>query len=368
VKNRAQRAANYLETAVTNPSASPRRKRTARFVEIAELAGVSPSTVDRVLNERGSVSAAARERVVAAARELALPRLLPETRHGLVHVDVLLPDSDAPFFRRLDQALQRAMQMLDRRVIVHRVALPPADDTTITAAIAQPRYRRAALIVTTHDTARVRAALASAIDRNEAVVTMVTDIADIARLHYAGIDNLRAGRTAGYYIGRLSTRPGRVLLLGGRMDYRAHVDRMGGCRAQIGEAFGHLTCEHETFETFDDDDRCYHAVTAALRKGDVSAIYNSGYGSAGVEAALRKSGAARDVVWVGHEMLDLHRDYIEAGIMDIVIDQDPDGQVIAALQHVLHACGVVAAAPREEPVEFRVFCSANVRHSAYLSD
>ena len=82
--------------------------------------------------------------------------------------------------------------------------------------------------MTTHDTARVRAALASAIDRNEAVVTMVTDIADIARLHYAGIDNLRAGRTAGYYIGRLSTRPGRVLLLGGRMDYRAHVDRMGG--------------------------------------------------------------------------------------------------------------------------------------------
>jgi LacI family transcriptional regulator len=218
VQNRARRVANYRETAVPNPSASPRRKRTARFVEIAERAGVSASTVDRVLNERGSVSAAARERVVAAARELALPRLLPETQHGLVHVDVLLPDSDAPFFRRLDQALQRAMQMLDRRVIVHRVALPPADDTTITAAIAQPRYRRAALIVTTHDTARVRDALAAAIGRNEAVVTMVTDIADIARLHYAGIDNLRAGRTAGYYIGRLATPPGRVLLLGGRMD------------------------------------------------------------------------------------------------------------------------------------------------------
>ena len=83
---------------MVNPAAPRRRKRTARFIEIAELAGVSASTVDRVLNERGSVSAAARERVVAAARELALPRLLPETRHGLIHVDVFLPESDAPFF------------------------------------------------------------------------------------------------------------------------------------------------------------------------------------------------------------------------------------------------------------------------------
>jgi LacI family transcriptional regulator len=354
--------------AVVNPAAPRRRKRTARFIEIAELAGVSASTVDRVLNERGSVSAAARERVVAAARELALPRLLPETRHGLIHVDVFLPESDAPFFRRLNQALQRATQMLDRRVVVHRTSLPAADDDMIHAAIAQPRYRRAALIVTTHDTEQVRDALRSAIGRGEAVVTMVTDVANIGRLQYAGIDNLCAGRTAGYYIGRLSTRPGRVLLLGGRMDYRAHVDRIGGCRAQLAEAFADLTCENEPIETQDEDDRCYRAVVAALRRGGLSAIYNSGYGSAGVEAALSKFGAAHEVVWVGHEMLDLHRDYIEAGIMDIVIDQDPDGQVIAAFQHVLHACGVVDTAPRAEPVEFRVYCSANVRHSPYLGE
>jgi LacI family transcriptional regulator len=348
---------------VANPAVTRRRKRSARFIEIAQLAGVSASTVDRVLNERGSVSDAARKRVVTAARELAVPRVLPETRHGLIHVDVLLPDSQAPFFKRLNQALQRAMQMLDRRVVVHRMALSAADDDAITTAIAQPRRRRAALIITTHDTAPVREALKSSIARGEQVVTMVTDIPDTGRLHYAGIDNLCAGRTAGYYIGRLARDPGRVLLLCGRMDYRAHADRIGGCRAQIDETFVHLTCDHETQ---DEDDRCYYAVVNALEQGGLSAIYNSGYGSVGVEAALRKFGAANEVVWVGHEMLDLHRDYIEAGSMDIAIDQDPDGQVIAALQHALHACGIVDTAPRAEPVEFRVFCSTNVRHSPYL--
>ncbi|HLX00788.1 MAG TPA: LacI family DNA-binding transcriptional regulator, partial [Trinickia sp.] len=65
------------------------RKRSARFEEIAAEAGVSVATVDRVLNERGSVSAATRARVVAAAKRLAVPRILPDTRHGLVHIDVL---------------------------------------------------------------------------------------------------------------------------------------------------------------------------------------------------------------------------------------------------------------------------------------
>jgi LacI family transcriptional regulator len=49
-----------------------------------------------------------------------------------------------------------------------------------------------------------------------------------------------------------------------------------------------------------------------------------------------------------------------------VIGQDPDGEMISALQHLLHACGIVGAAPANEAVEFRVFCSANVRHSPYL--
>ncbi|WP_126286386.1 LacI family DNA-binding transcriptional regulator [Burkholderia stagnalis] len=343
------------------------RKRTARFTEIAALAGVSTTTVDRVLNERGSVSAQARERVVAAARQLGVPRQLPDTRHGLIHIDVLLPDTDTPFFKRLQQALERSLQMLDRRVVVHRTILAAGDDNRIAELIDRPAYRRAALIVTARDTPRVRDALANAIARGEAVVTLVTDIGGIARTHFSGIDNYRAGRTAGYYIGRLAARPGRVLLLGGRMGYRAHADRIAGCLDQLTQAFAGLACDGEPVETLDQDDRCYRAVTKALQAhDDVVGIYNSGGGSAGIEAALRRFGAAGRVVWIGHEMLDLHRTYIEAGTMDIAIDQDPEGQAISALQHVLHACGVVEQPPPDDPVEFRVFCSANLRTSAYL--
>lgn len=55
---------------MTRESGPRWRKRTARFDEIAALAGVSTTTVDRVLNERGSVSAHARERVAVSYTHL----------------------------------------------------------------------------------------------------------------------------------------------------------------------------------------------------------------------------------------------------------------------------------------------------------
>jgi LacI family transcriptional regulator len=344
-----------------------RRKRSPRFVEIAEEAGVSPSTVDRVLNERGSVSPATRARVVAAAKRLHVPRLLPETRHGLMHLDIVLPRTDTAFFRHLNGALQRSLQMLDKRIVVHRNMFPEDDEDLIAKTILHPPYHRHGLIVTAHDTKRIRDALLLVIARGEPVVTMVTDICDIPRLHFAGIDNYQAGRTAGYFVGRFAKHPGRVMLISNSLDYRAHVDRMNGCRDAIAESFPSLSCDNDSIEAHDDPDRCYQAVARVLKRDkNVAGIYNSGAGSPGIAAALRKSGAAGSIVWVGHEMSDEHRLYIEQHIMDLAIDQDPDGQAISALQHLLHACGVVEEAPSARPNEFRLYCAENVRRSAYL--
>jgi LacI family transcriptional regulator, galactose operon repressor len=342
-----------------------RRKRGARFVEIAAEAGVSPATVNRVLNERGSVSESARARVIAAARRLDVRRVLPDARHGLIHIDVLLSHGDTPFFRRLEAALQRSAQMLDKRIILHRATVPESD-AAVVDAILRSRYKRSGLIVTTRDTALVRDALATAIGRGEPVVTLMTDVADVSRLYYAGIDNVRAGRTAGYFIGRLAKGAGRVLKLSGSQSFGAHRDRITGFREALVAATPELEYHGVEVETQDNADACYRAVSRALKQGDLVGIYNSGYGSAGIEAALKEFGAVGKVVWIGHEMLDEHRAYIEEGAMDLVIDQDPDAQVISALQHMLHACGVLDVPPPVGPVEFGIFCLANVRQSPYL--
>jgi LacI family transcriptional regulator len=345
----------------------PRRKRAPRFLEIAAEAGVSPATVDRVLNERDSVSPATRDRVVEAARRLGVARLLPDTHHGLVHLDVLLPRNPSPFWQRLNAALERAIGMLDRRVVVHRVLLREGDDAAVVRGIERSPHPRHGLVVAAHEAEPVRAALRAVIAQGVPVVTMVTDIGDIARLHYAGIDNHGAGRTAAHFIGRAVHSAGRVLVLRGRGDYRAHLDRAAGCREVLERDFPRLRCEIADADTLDDPDRCYLAVTQALRaRAPLAGIYNTGGGSRGIEAALARHDLAGRVRWAGHEMSDDHREYLERRVLDLAIDQDPDGQVLSALQHLLHACGVLEKAPRPGPHEFRLYCRENLRSERYL--
>ena len=348
-----------------------RRKKTARFAEIAELAGVSVATVDRVLNERDTASIKTREKVVQAARQLGIPRVLPDTRHGLIHIDIVLPDNPSPFFRRLNQAMQRGVAMLDKRLVVHRVTTPEEDEAAeiaLVRAIGPRRYPRQALIVAAPDTPAVRAALQAARTRGEHVTMVVTRVDGVPQADYVGIDNQAAGRTAGYLLGRLCHREGRVLILSSRRDYLGHIERSGGCREVLAAQFPHLRCDVDVTETHDDPDRCYLALKKALQgKSDVVGLYNTGAGSPGIQAALQRF-AKEKVCWVTHEISDDHRQYLQQGLLDVVIDQDPDTQAIRALQHVLAALGMAPAVGQpERPGEFRLYFAENMGPQPYLA-
>ena len=349
---------------------SPRRKRSARFIEIAAAAGVSTATVNRVLNERGSVSAETRARVVAAAKQLGLPRVLPDVRHGLIRFDVVLADSPTPYFRRLELALQRAAQTLDPRILIHRHRVDADDALRVISALTRPGRLRNGLIVALHDSGAVRDALRSQIALGVPVVTLMSGIGDVPGLHYAGIDNLQAGRTAGHFIGRLARQAGRVLLLTNSLDYRAHAERMRGCAEVLVERHPPLQCS-EPVPCLDDPDLAQHALRRALdvdrHQGvPLVGLYLSGAGSAGPAALLQRLTPPQRPVWIGHEISDEHRTLMRLGLLDLVIDQDPDGQIAASLHHLLHANGYVDEPASVEPNEFRLFCAENPGRGAYL--
>ena len=346
-----------------------RRKRSPRFLEVALEAGVSPSTVDRVLNERGSASDTARRKVLAAAQTLGVPRILPSAAHALMHVDVLLPDNRTPFFLRLRHAMASACGVLDKRMVVHRRVFDEADEAALLRAILQPAYRRRGLILAAPDTAGVRAALREVLHRGEAVVTVVSNVADVPGIAYFGIDNYRAGRTAGFVMGRFARRSGRVMFLSARNDWAAHQQRTAGFRDVLSQSFPHLDCDPAPVEALDDDYRCYVAVAEALRSGGLAGIYNSGAGSAGIRDALEQFDRGRSTSWITHELSDDHRHYLQSGVLAMVVDQDPDLQAFSALRHVVERTAAepsdVAAAATGS--EFRVYFAENVKPEPYLA-
>ena len=89
--------------------------------QVAERAGVSLSTVSRVLNGKASVNKVLKERVDKAVKELnyrpnSVARSLANNRTD--SVGVLVPELNAPFFGDLMQAVESTLRAADKHVII----------------------------------------------------------------------------------------------------------------------------------------------------------------------------------------------------------------------------------------------------------
>ena len=89
--------------------------------QVAERAGVSLSTVSRVLNGKTSVNKVLKERVEKAVKELnyrpnSVARSLANSRTD--SIGVLVPELNAPFFGDLMQAVESTLRAQDKHVII----------------------------------------------------------------------------------------------------------------------------------------------------------------------------------------------------------------------------------------------------------
>ena len=150
------------------------------------------------------------------------------------------------------QRARGRLSILDKRIVVHRRIVPEADESVLIKNIVATNYRRRGLMIAAPNTSRVRNALRSVLDRGEAVVTVVSNVADVPGIAYFGIDNYRAGRTAGLVMSRFARHPGRVMFLSGWNDWSGHLQRTAGCRDALTAASPHLVCDEFQFETRDE--------------------------------------------------------------------------------------------------------------------
>ncbi|WAH56483.1 LacI family DNA-binding transcriptional regulator [Pseudomonas silvicola] len=322
--------------------------RKKRLVHVAELAGVSLSTVDRVLNERGSVSDAKRRKVLNAARALDLRRVLPSPVHGLLRFDLLMVDSTTDHYRRVAKGFAQQANLYRSRMVLQRHIWREGNPGELVDLINNPTTARQGLIVVAQDQPAVRAALKAQIDQGVPVVLLTSSLSELSGATYIGIDNRMAGRSAGRLLSQwaIPTR-GRVLLITNSLLYHAHQERVEGFlqvlreRAPGLQVIGPVGCH-------DDDHKTAQAVHDAVADGHpLAAVYNTGSGSAGIRQALLAQNLRP--VWLTHEASEQHAQFLREGLLSLVIDQDPEGQAEAAIQHLLVANGDLEAPARATP-------------------
>src|SRR5262249_17435917 len=158
------------------------------------------------------------------------------------------------------------------------------------------------------------------------VVAIVSDLPTSPRLAYVGINHYSAGRTAAFFMARLTPRGGPVLALCHSFQYRAHADRISGFRDRLLDHNPDLL-PGDILQGRDEQVLSERLVAEALRRspGTVG-IYNAGGANRAVERALAARGLAGKAVFIGHE-LNLHSARMLAdGVMTLAIDQNPEEQ------------------------------------------
>jgi LacI family transcriptional regulator len=329
----------------------------ANFSDIAKRAGVSESTVDRVLNERGSVSDAKRRLVLDAARGMGLRRILPAASHGVLRFDVIFAKGTSDHFRRVEHAIVHYAQLVGPKVVVQRHNWIENDEAQLLELIERPRIRRHGLVVVAHDTPTIRDALQRVIDTGLPVVVLTSDIAGLHGHTFVGIDNHAAGRTAAHLLGRLVPKRGDVMLLVNSLRYRAHQQRVAGFLEVMQSEFRSLRIVGPG-EGFDQPARNRRWLGDAWRDAPRPvAIYSTGAGSAGIADVLRA--IPEKPVWITHEATAEHASMLRDGSLSLVLDQDSDAQALACLQQLLYVHGEVPAPPVARPT-FRLVTVENL--------
>lgn len=327
-----------------------------RLQDIAAEAGVGVATVDRVINNRGGVRLDTAGKVLEAARRLGTNRVLPPLYVRPIRIDVILSNLHPPFYRRLGAALADAALPLGDRVRVQQTYLDGAE--VIARKIRADRAEYDGIVVVGSEDREVRAAIGEASRSGKAVVTLVTDITASTRLAYVGIDNMRAGRTAGYFLGRMLGGRGSALVVTGDTNNLCQSQREAGFRAALAERFPGIAVA-PTLVGREEERRTFSAVADALAEDDnVNGVYNTAGAVVAVADAIRSS--RRTVAYAAHELTPDSRRLLGEGALDLVIDQNPELQARRAVESIAIRFALVNKALDDSPIPFTVHGPENV--------
>ena len=295
---------------------------------IAEQAGVSIGTVDRVLHNRPYVKAEVRERVLRVMEELDYrPNQMASalaTSGTARRLAVVQPEWDPYVREAMDQGVARfreARRDYNVTVDIHNYA--QGDTETCLKQMDQVvENGTQGIALCASDCGAVRAKLEDLKARRVPVVTFNSDIPGGARLCYVGEDAHRAGRIAGEIAAKF-LRPGEPLLLVyAGLDYAGHKARADGFLERLGE-LGFRREDCRIAATHNDYGETLEAVTAALEaEPDLRYVYMANLSVPACVEAIRRCGRTGRVHVLSHDSGPEIRQFLKEGLVDFTIDQN----------------------------------------------
>lgn len=332
----------------------------ATIKQIAEAAGVSRGTVDRVLHGRGHVKPELEERICRLAKEMGYqPNMLGRAlvmRSRAFKIGVVCQFSETPFMNQVLTGVEQARAelqtrgaelLLDALNFYNTERVLESIDQMMEAGIS-------ALALTPGNDPEILDKIQKLTAAGIPVITFNTDCPNSDRMCYVGLDNVQAGETCAGLMATCLRSEGLILPITGYEDHQAHSQRMASFLSTARREFPglrFLPCER----CFDVDSIAEKVVLKTLQNHpDLKGIYISGSGETGVCRALRAVGKTRDVCVICYDLTEANISELKKGGIDFLIDQDAHTQgYLPAMQ--LYDYLVMGTAPASE------FCYTEVK-------
>lgn len=312
--------------------------------DLAEAAGVSVATVNRVLSGAANVRLAMRERVQAAAEEIGFYGLgsiqarvaaaRPRLRFG-----VLLLQPHRPFYQNVARALETAAAEATGAEVDLRIEfledLSPQNTAARALALAADCQ---ALCITSAVHPVVTAALEGIQAQGIPVFALISQLTATGQMPYVGLDNWKVGRTSAWTFANICKAPGKIGIFLGNPRYRNQEMNEAGFRSYFREHAPDFTLL-EPVSTFESAAVAQEMTERLLADHpDLAGLYISGGGISGVLSALRASGRAGSMVVVGYDLMDVTRAALLDGSLSLVISHPLDRLAREAIAGMIRAC------------------------------
>lgn len=333
--------------------------------DLAEVAGVSVATVNRVLSGASNVRLTTRERVQQAAEKIGfygtasiqarVSAARPRLRFG-----VLLLQPHRPFYQNVARSLENAASSAIGAEVELRIELLEdlSPQNTAMRALALAEVCQAICL-----TAAVHPVVTEAIERIQAkgipVFTLISQISVTGQISYIGLDNWKVGRTSAWTFANICKAPGKIGILMGNPRYRNQEMNEAGFRSYFRELAPNFTLL-EPISTFESAAVAQEMTEKLLAEHpDLVGLYVSGGGISGALAALRSGGQAGRIVVVGYDLTEITRSALLDGSMTVVISHPLALLAREAIDGMTRAC-TAQAGNQTSIVPFEIYTRENI--------
>ncbi|WP_421982229.1 LacI family DNA-binding transcriptional regulator [Roseibium sp.] len=328
--------------------------------EIAVQSGLSTATVDRVLNNRAHVSPQTRRRVQDAIAELTRQESQLAARGRRFFIDIV---AEAPvrFTRQIQQATEAVLADFRPAALRPRFTFAETMSAEETGAIVERILRRGSqgVCLKARNTEETRHAVRQLEGKGIPVVTVFTDIPDIDRLAYVGLNNEKAGRTAAYLMLKLLKDDDRTLLTTlSQHSFQGEEDRFRAFRSELSRLRPEL-------ELIDASGGGGLSPATALGVRDklqgvkaISGVYSMGGGNLAILRALEAAGIEPGV-FIAHDLDEDNLELLRAEKLSLVLYHDLRSDMRLALRHLLAFHGV-GEPPRSSESDIQVVTPLNI--------